>query len=342
MGRPTQQVSVDRTTRSTLGTGTASPANISTGWPVGDVLYKRLGLHIRTVVSVATAMVTRGRAIFLREINFSTDKHGPVVENVDGIMAQQLSWFLNPQGQGHRLPAEDADDDHYLILPFEDREAARPEDTVLDMLKARPTLNLTWGNAADIESTAGTTLSNLDHNTEVDIDPGPVDIGKEGPLLMPHLSSVRVPISQTTAGFIIELPYGDRIYKRVLISQRNGSTRAELNNTVVGAAATDRVSLFVNGFPWVNRNYWLDLQNANFQDYQRYDAARGVAAIEFGRSRSGGAKLADALSTVSPVTGRMTLELDVTSVTNGQLWLGLQSAKPIPAQALRPAPAPQT
>lgn len=342
MGRADQWITVNSNTRSTLGTGTPAPDTISTGWPVGDLLYKRLVIRVRAVTSVNTAMVTDGRPIQVRNVQFYTDKHQNIVENTDGLMLQFMSWYYGQEGQANPVSSTSAADaTYYMVLPFEDVRGARTLDLALDMLKSRPTLTLTYGPAADIESTGGTTLSNLDTNEFAQIDPGAVDVPADLPLMMPFITTLKIPINSTATAFVIELPYGDRYYKAIVVSQRNGSTLAALNNTVIGATlATDKVSVKVNGFPFYDRVTWEAIQNTNLFDYQKYNVAKGVGILDFTRLQATGYRLSETLSVASQNLGRIWIEADVTSVSNGQLWIGILAAKPLPEGALRSAPAP--
>lgn len=343
MGRTLQWTQVAANTRTEQGDGTIGPDRIVSGWPVGDLLYHALALRSRVAITTAAAnWVTRGRLEFIRSLRFRTEKHGEIYDGIDGMMLQQMSWAWNPVGPGNISPvgADDADDQSHFLLPLADRWAARPEDTALDMLNARPELIVEYGVGDDIEP-ASTDTDNLDLDVHALIDPGRIaDPAKDGPIFVPHWGVHKEPISSTTGSYRISLPFGDRIYKRIYITQRNGSTLAELNNTVTGAAEADQLSLKLNGYPIVDRMRYRTLQRINDTDYQGFDPARGVAILDFVRYKELGGKLSEALSTISRGQGRLDLEIDVTSVSNGQLWIGLESVKPIPEAAQRVAPEP--
>lgn len=345
MGKPSQIVQVYNNARATLSTGAPAGEKISTGWPVGDLLLKAIQLRIRTVSSAAAALVTDGRFKHLTSLYLQTDKHGPIIEGLDGVSLRTISRILNPKGIGsHTMPATVvADTDAYFDLPLADLQAIRPEDTALDMYQARPTMDLSFGAASLLDTGAGVTLDNLDFDVHAETFPAPVEKpDQDGPSVMPHWGIIKYPVTSTTTGLQIPIPYGDRIYKRIYVCQRNGSTLAELNNTVAGVAKSDKISLVVNGFRWFDRMTWHQLQARNRMDYPRYRTdldASGVAVLDFTKERAGGPKLSDGLSVMDDKQGTAYIEIDATSVSNGQLWVLLESVKPIPQAARRAAPA---
>ncbi len=229
-----------------------------------------------------------------------------------------------------------------LEIPFIDRKAARPEDVSLDLFGARPTLTTQVGIFTDFVS-GGTNsvaqVASFKQEVHVDMDPGPVDIAADGPLLMPYLGVFKYPILSTARATQIGIPYGDRVYKRIFLCQRNGSTLAEINNTIIGANDNDRVTLKVNGFPWVDNVEWLALQDMNANDYGLSAMPNGVGVLDFCPQRARGYMHSDALNVINNAVGTAELLLDATAVSNGQFWLGWDAMKPILPGALRPRPS---
>lgn len=340
--RPSQLLVVSSTTSAPANANTPASQRINTGWPVGDIILKELLLHVRSNLSANTSMVANGRRIFLRSIRFKTEKHGYVLDDIDGVMAWFMSWTDQYTGQGHQSDVTNADGGTFMKFPFYDRQAYREEDTGLDLLRvARPELELVFGPPSDIESTGGTTLSNLDVDTSVEVDPGRIDDPvNDGPKALPYKNAMKITISATATAFQISLGYGALSIKRLFITQRNSSTLAILNNTIVGANKTDRVSFKINGFPWVDGVRWDHIQNRNLMDYIKYDSTQGVGIIDAERAQTYGGKVSECFNTVSPNNGRADLFVDVTTGSNTALWIGFDAIRAIPDGAKRPTPAP--
>lgn len=348
MGRPSLRKFVNRLdiAATAIGASQPSPSVVQVGFPVGNVLYKKLSLSFRGAMALtasgAGSITTRGGLQFLRSLSLETDKHGRIVDGLDGILLGDMQTIR----KGTRPPNTDISNAssgtptfaYALEIPFFDPASARPEDLGLDMYGARPTLTTQVGVAGDFISGGTYTVQNVTsfpQEIHAEVDPGPVDPA-DGPLLMPYWGVRKEPITSTATQYQIILPYGDRVYKRIYITQRDGVTLESLSNTVVGANASDRLSLKVNGYSWVDSVQWLALQDQNSQDYGLTAMPTGVAVLDFVQARARGHMLSNALSVVNNVAGTIELDIDVTTASGDQLWIGMECAKPIPPAALRP------
>ncbi len=352
MGRPSLSKFVNNTdiAATAITTTQPSPTVVQTGFPVGDILYKRLLLRYSGSLSITSSapgtVVTRGGLQFIRAITLETDKHNRLVDGMDGIMIhvmQTVKSRARPVNTDISATTTGSPTFEYAIeIPFIDSDAARPEDVSLDLFGARPTLTTQVGVVADFVS-GGTnsvlSVASYKQEIHVEMDPGPVDIAADGPLLQPYLGVYKYPVTSTARATQVGIPYGDRVYKRIFICQRNGSTLAELNNTILGANDNDRLSLKINGFPWIDNIEWLALQDQNASDYELAAMSTGVGVLDFCPRRARGYMHSDALNVINNAVGTAELLLDATTVTNGQLWLGWDAMKPILPGALRPRPA---
>lgn len=372
-GRPIQTKFVANsqivTSSAKVTTTAASPFQLTNPFPVGDLIYQDLNLRISGNVDLATGggtAVVDGGLQFIRALYLSTPQHNMIVEGVDGILLSDMQTCEN-----HKDPRKvdisstavgddgtvAAQFEYYLKLPFKDLRGFDAQDLGLDVLRSgQPLLQLNTGVYTDFVAggAAADAVEVYTMESHLRLDPGPIDPASEAPggdvALMPYRGVLKVPISSTVAQYQIFLAFGDRIIKRLYITQRNGSTLARLANTVIGAADTDRVSLKINSnFPWYDRVEWNALQAQNQNDYQLTGMPTGVAVMDFvqevlGGSGNGikggisGAKLADALSVLSKNQGTLELDADVTTSTNSQIWIGYDAAKPLPAGAQRPTP----
>lgn len=349
MGRPSLKKFVNRTqiASTAITTAAPSPTIVQVGFPVGNVLYKKLNLSYRGTLSLTASgggtTVTRGGLQFLRSLKLETDKHGAIVDGLDGIALHVLETIR----KGVRPPNTDISANttgaptynYALEIPFFDPNAARPEDTGLDMYGARPTLTTQVGVVGDFISGGTYSVESVDsfpQEISCEVDPGPVD-PSDGPLLMPYWGVRKEPITSTTTQYQIILPYGDRVYKKIVITQRDGVTLEELANAPI--VNTARLSLKVNGYSWYDNKEWAALQDENAQDYGLTAMPTGVGVLDFIPARARGFMLSNALSVVNNVAGTIELDIDVVTASGDQLWILMECCKPIPPAALRPAPS---
>lgn len=331
----------------------ASPVNVSDNWEVGNLTYESLCLNIYgsldLTATAAGQLVERGVLRFLRELNFGTDKHNRIVDRLDGVSLNLIQMIHRRR----RPVANDIDDtatgtpafEMAFEIPFLDEEAVRPEDTVLDMLISRPYLETTYGipqSAANGDMIIGGTYTlaecdALNQEVHVNTNPGPVDNAKEGPVSVPYWGILKYPVTSTVTQQQIGLSYGDRGIKKLFITQRNGTTLAELNNTVIGNNRTDRLSLNLNGFRFVDNLQWTALQAENASRYGLDAMPPGAAVLDFAPKRANGFRLSNILNVLTNINGTLELLCDVTGSTTNQLWILYEAVKPLPTGAQRPA-----
>lgn len=368
MGRPIQRKTVANSQIITSAAETkataASPFQLTNPFPVGDLVYKSLSLRLSGNLDTTNgggSVVTDGGLQFVRFVYLSTPQHTMIVEGCDGILLADMNGYRNraktprtdPSGTG---AGTNATFDYQLRLYFADRESFNESDLGLDVLRSgNPLLQINTGVYGDFVSggNASDGVQAFTMESTLSMDPGPVTDPDLPRQFQPYYGVLKVPISSTVSQYQIFLAFGDRIIKRLFITQRNGSSLARLANTVIGASDTDRVSLKINSnFPWIDRVEWKALQDLNAEDAKVSAMPTGVGVIDFVPFQLGGvdpsnpkgggagAKLSDALSVLSKDQGTMELDADVTSVTNGQLWIGYEAVKPLQAGAMRPAAQP--
>lgn len=353
MGTPRQRKFVNRTDiASTAITLTQPSLNvIDNQYPTGDMICNSINLNLQGTLSLITSgagtIVTRGGLQFMRSYRLESDKHGVIINGLDGIMLHQLLAIRNGvRGINVDISSAGTGAPTYaynLRLLFADRNAVRPEDSALDLFASRLRQSVQYGIVTDFISAGTYSVESVDafrQEVGVDLLPGPIDISADGPIMQPFWDVRRDPITATASQYQILLPYGDRLVKRYVITQRNGSTLAEIANTVIGNANTDRLSLKVNGFPWLDNTTWDSLQTQNAEEFG-LTMPTGVGVVDFFPKRAGGPKLSDALNMVSNQNGMDELYVDVTTQTNGQIWTCTDALKPLAPAAQRPAPTTQ-
>jgi len=289
----------------------------------------------------AGTVATNGNENFIRSITFQTDKHGKLIDSVDG---RGLYWInqcrLRTAGQRTAVSAATTGTPSFetnLILPFASRDGLRPYDSILDVFKARPQLTVQYGISTDF-ITGGTyttrTVQNLSQELSARILNGPIQEPVQGgplaetPEWMPHIEMFRYAVSASATGLRIPLPYGDRIYRRIYIAQVNSSTFAAMTNVL---ASTASIGVEVNSFPWADRMQNAQLQAINKQSFELESMPSGLTVLDFDETD----RYADMLSVIDRNNGTCNLVLDVTTQTNASLWIYLESYKPLPDAALR-------
>lgn len=316
-------------------------------FPSGDQALRSLTIRYDATISGTSTptRVTNGHIFWLNAITVETDKHGKIVDAVDGLLLYVINMFdFHTAGAATALTATPADTDTPAcswIVPFSLFRGRRPADTNLDMLKARLKVSSQFGTGTNLWTQAGGSpvIATLTQSIEGKILPGPVYVNdgdggagskSELPLFVRSFEQMVVPITATATRFQIALPFGDRIWRRLFITQRNLSTKVEMSNVI---AATAEVSLYLNNIPIVDRRRFCDIQAENKLVYAIETMPTGVAVLDFDMDEEEG--VFDMLYALTTDSGNMYLYIDVTTQSNASLLLGFDCLKPIPQQALR-------
>lgn len=347
--------------------GSAAGPNfqLSQPFPVGDNVYDTLKLRLYGTLNLGVgggAVVPDGGLEFLQKINLSTPSHGPIVENIDGILLHDMLTVKNGKHPLHNDPASTVKNgtgawEYSLTIPFKDWDGFSGNDLGLDTQKSgQPLLELGLGSYQDFvaggSAADGVNVVTLD--SHVLMDPGPVTDPDLPTRFMPYYGKFQFPVVATVTRQSLYLAFGDRIQKRLYVTQRDYSQQqSRLPNNVVGVNETDRISLKVNSnIIFIDDIGWGALQRENEDDYGLPSMPTGMAVCDFVRwvlggqdetnPRGGGAgaKLSDALSLLSQNQGTCELVLDVTSGNSPSplIVVGYESAKIIPLGARRSAP----
>jgi hypothetical protein len=333
----------------------STPVYDSNNFPTGDLEIYEMYLRIYGVVgytySVAPTITTNGNEIFLKAFTLQSDKHGKIIDNVDGLGLYRIGQFRYGTA-GNRgfaaiaaSPGSSAFFTDYM-LPFAIGAYMRPYDSILDLARSRLSMILqfgsisagTLGGTGDLLTAGTLTVEQITAlNYQVGkrvlngpiIEPGAQGAVPETPEWMPSLELMKVDIPATQTGRRIPLPYADRVYRRIYISQRLSTTQAEQANNII--PDTSLVGIEVNAFPWADRMLNAQLQGINKYQFQAEALPSGWTVIDFDETE----RYPDMLSVLDKNNGTCNLVVDVTTVANAQLWVYLESYKPIPDQALR-------
>lgn len=332
---------------------------VTQGWNVGDILMSALSLRLSGTLNIAlgggTLSVTILQALqFLASLTFGTDLHQNIIDNVDGvslyrmILAEELAngYVLDVPSTASAATSFEAN----VRIEFQKLLAARGWDSVVDLLRAQPYLRAIFNPVSSIAAITGgaPTLNVGAFNMEImqEYFQGPF-VDKNGkaafsavaPTFVPYYAVLPVTISATTKQLQIPLPYGDRIYRKIHIFQRNSVTNQELPNTIVGANDQDRFSLVLNGARIYDNVEFLQIQKQNVAEYGAASLGSGQAIMDFakpyGNGKIWGSRISNGLNLITPNQNTFTLNIDVTSVTNGQLVIGMECLKAMPAGAQR-------
>lgn len=349
MSKPIQSRFLLNKASASIGLTQAAPLVISDGLPTGDEAIYGLKCRLRGALNLTTSSaglaVTNGVQVFVRNIRIETDKHGTLVDNIDGLAMYRFNQIdmgtLPDELQVTTMTTGTPAFDYQFSIPFADKNFLRSYDTLLDMMKSKMTVYVTLGIVTDMVSggtytgTFEVTTPSIDVWADVIRNPNPftgnvngVDFTSELPIMQRSIEVRKFDVNQTSTGVKFPLPYGDRIYRRIILQQRNGSTLAELATVIT---ATQNIGVEINGFPWIQSIPWGAQNARNKQDYQMETLPTAIAVFDWGQE----GRIGDMLNTLSTDQGTMNLVADVTSVSNGQIWAILDCLKPIPPQARR-------
>lgn len=310
-------------------------------FPSGDLAIRSLTIRYDATISGTSTptRVTNGHIFYLNAITVETDKHGKIVDAIDGLLLYTINMFdYGTGGQATALTATPTDADtptSSWIVPFSLFKGIRPYDTNLDMIKSRMKVSTQYGPGTNLWTQAGGSPVILTNNQSIEgkILPGPLKTeegSSELPLFMRSFEQTVVPITATATRFQIPLPFGDRIYRRIFITQRNLSSKIEMSNVI---SATAEVSLYLNNVPIIDRRLFRDIQAENKLVYSLETLPTGVAVLDFDADQQ--ERFLDMLYALTLDAGNMYLYIDVTTQTNASLLLGFDCLKPIQPAALR-------
>lgn len=323
----------------------------SDGFVSGDLLMRCLRIRISGTQTITSSSAGTPNPVgplqFLRAITIKTDKHNNLVDNVDGLGLYRIAQFMKGGNTVPELtPIASASTGTptfaaTIEIPFYAPGMAKGmgggvdfgDESRLDMSRARLTGLITGGAATDIQPDGTNSANSTAASVEVSqFAEYPVS-GKVALAHKPNsilsIELIKVDITATKTGWTYDLPYGDRIYRYVAISQRNSSTLAEIATVITKAAM---VGLTVNNVPFINDISAGQLMAENKEDFGLTTMPTGWIVLDMMKS----GKKSEGLNTISTAQGKLTLKADVTSVTNGALWLYLVSFKDIPEPAVRP------
>jgi hypothetical protein len=357
MSRPLQLKEIVNTSVATAAApipagGGFAPTVITQGMPTGDLciyewFIRAYGTIVLTTAAAGT-VAANGSEIFIRGITLQTDKHGKVMDTIDGLGLFRMNQFRYGTAPfdvnvGAATTTAGANFETNLVMPMANGsslpEYIRPYDSLLDLARARPTVIVSTGAPTDLITGGTYTVETVGpYNIELQarilngpmVEPGdPLGRVSELPEWMAHWEMIRYNITAAATGLRIALPYGDRIYRRIYISQRLSSTFAEVNNTVIGS--TGLVGIEVNSFPWGDRIQNAGLQSFNKQNFQVETMPNGWTVLDFDDT----GRYSDFLSVLDRNNGTCNLIVDVLAPATPSLWIYLESYKPIPDGALR-------
>lgn len=333
----------------------STPVYDSNNFPTGDLeiyeMYLRIYGTMGYTYTVTPSLVTNGQEIFLKAFTLQSDKHGKIIDNVDGLGLYRIAQFRYRVGGDRSVGAIGASPNTTAfateyMLPFSVGSYMRPYDSILDLAKSRLSMILQFGSISN--GTAGGTgdlltggtltveqITALNYQVGMRVLNGPIiepnaqGAVPETPEWMPCLELMKVDVTATQTGRRIPIPYADRVYRRIYISQRLSTTHAEQANNII--TNTGLVGVEVNAFPWSDRMLNAQQQGINKSKFGIETWPSGWTVIDFDET----GRYPDMLSVLDKNNGTCNLVVDVTSVANGQLWIYLESYKPLPDQALR-------
>lgn len=332
---------------STITTTQKAVSVITNGLPTGDLLMNNLAIRLSGNLNIATSsagtLITDGEKVFLRSLSIETDKHGIIAQGLDGILLNDINLMeFGTAPAATAVSAATTGTPAFALnlkFPFalhwgNAKEGLRPYDTILDMLLARMTVKAQLGIVTDFISggtytTEEVQVANIDMSGRIIDSPvvAPADQSLL-PQFQRSLDVFKVPITATASGYRISLPYGDRIYNRIYVTQRSSSTLLRLSTVITSTAL---VGVAVNGTNIMDPTPLALIQDQNKSDYGIETMPTGVAVIDFGTTN----RIPDELNVNTRQNGTLELVADVTSVSNGSLYIAVDSLKPIPDQARR-------
>jgi hypothetical protein len=315
------------------------------GYPAGEEFWQGLALRIYGMLNIVSSGAgtakDHGPARFLRNVYVETDKHGPIVNNVDGLSLARLHEFLNGTPPAVTLPSPlttgTPSFSETIHIPFALPGVIRPEDSHLLMKTARGKVTRQGGVFTDLvtggtNSTAEITAAFCQETAMVKAhENGSPLASMDMPVYIPFIELKKIDITGTEASKKIELPYGDRIYQFIAISQRNSSTLDEIDNAII--TRTANIRLEKNNLPRVNTIQWADVQDETKRIFKMATLPAGWGVIHSCGDLNKPAQISEMLDTVDTSAGTLNLFADVVTGSNYALWVLMFGYMPLKSRA---------
>lgn len=263
-------------------------------FPKGDQLVRSLLLSYDVTMSGTSTptRVTNGHIFYANTITLESDKQKNIVDNVDGLsLYKLLAYDQGTPGQASALSATPADSDTPYCsweIPLALRKGMRPYDTQIDVLQQALTLRVQYGAVTNLWTQSGGTPLVVTNTQTVaaKIIPPPIirvtDAAKglhdERPIYSRYWGQKLDKFTATETRRQLQIPFGNTIYRRLLLEGRNSSTKVEVSTVM---AATGRVSLEVNNQPIVQNVRVQDLLRFNKGRYSLENVFTGTVLLDF-------------------------------------------------------------
>lgn len=325
------------------------------GFPSGDEGIVALNVRYKGTFTVTTAggsPVTDGGKKILRSLTVETDKHGKIVDGLDGLSLDRVSRFENGAAPASTDCASNASGTtfgaQFRIAFADDRRHYRPFDTLLDMKNSRMTVKRQYGLVTDVQS-AGTTpsVSAIREDISAEVLPGPLNPGidKDKGTEDERFSEIPsyVPVKEklliggyggnipTQNAYKIALPVGDRIYRRIYISQLTYDTNGLPTEVATVITENAGVSLKIGRDVIIDRTTWGELADRAKMIAQVETMPTGWNFIDFDYT----GRIKDMLDVYQYQAGiAANLEIDTTNISNAGIVVILDSLKLIPPAAV--------
>lgn len=320
------------------------------GFPSGDEGIIALNLRYFGTFTVGTpagSPITDGGKKILRSLTVETDKHLKLIDGVDGLGLDRMLRFENSAAPASTDCASNASgttfSSHFRIPFADETRLFRPFDTLLDMRNSRMIVKRQYGLVTDVQ-TAGTTpqVSSIREDMNVEVLPGPLNTGTPSPEYseLPSYVPVREKIQvggyggniPTQNAYKIALPVGDRIYRRIYISQvtldANGLP-TEVATVITRDAA---ISLKFGRDAIVDRLTFGETQDRAKLIADCETMPTGWAFLDFDTSH----RINDMLNAYEYPAGiAANLEIDTTNISNAGINVYIDCLKLIPPAAVR-------
>lgn len=323
--------------------GTAAPGDVTSGqgMPTGNMILKNLslGINYNLTIGTGTTPQTNGEILLAKSIYVNSDKHGTIVEGLDGMLLHRmLQHIWGERGQTTAYAA--ATGNYYtswcipMALP-ENVHAFRPLDSALDLLNTRIDTRIGFNTQSVALGTPGTASSIPTVNWSGELGYSPKEppsaaqlLEGELPIWAPVFKQRLVPITATAAQLQIPLDNSGLIYLGLGIHQRNSSTAAEVTDIVVPSA---KIRMEVNGVDRIQPTEARDLMSFATPSCEINAPTYAFTWLDF---YSGSGMISDVPNTIGQ-SGQVNLFVDVVTSANRELRVGIWGLKPLNDAAKR-------
>lgn len=344
-----------------VGGAPGTPIQFTKAFAYGNNGLIAFQLRVYGNLNLATASAgtvrTLGGLDAVIGLTVETDKHKKIVDNVDlrSVVRMYTQFLLRQQLNGSDVSAATTGTPTYnyeFLVPFcldggfGERGIVRSFDTILDLASgAKPLIKASIGDPSyfisggtySTETIQNLTVEDTQEYVENLREPVADSDPSELPFWMLTLEQIRFQTPASTGKQLLDLPYGDRRYVMIGLSERLATAPFDEKSDMT-VDNTDALTLKIGSDIRIDNVMIKKIRDQNARRFGLSSMPTGWTVLDFWKS----GRVVDTLDTMDdrPAGKVLRIEYNATgTIASRQIWANMLCLKPIPRAAVRPVQA---